>query len=338
MTINDTNQLLIIRFILAVSLSIVIAFGFNWPLAFIAPVFVAKFMGNDNPDIPFKKLINIFLVMAIAFYLAILFTKWFMPFPIVFVLLLTILIYWVAYWGHSGGNEFVILMLLIGIVLMPMLSKLHTQVPIEFTMGFLFSCFIALMITFCIQSLFPNKNPLVAINQTQANLIELSKRQKFRLAALTTIIIMPAFVFFLKFDLSSEVLILAFITILAQKPDIFLNIQGSKALLVGNAIGGLVAMLLYLMLLTIPNFSWLILLSTIVVAVFAQQIFSKKPSAPLYAMALTTVIILIASSVLAESDVSDKFYIRMIQIALACFYIVSTTSLVYPFLQKIRAT
>ncbi|KGK01139.1 DUF2955 domain-containing protein [Thalassotalea sp. ND16A] len=338
---QSANTIRAIRLTVGLTFCIAIAFGFNWPLSFIAPVFTAKFLGTKKPKMPFKVLVAILLVGVVAFCSGILITSMFLPYPGVFILITTLLIFLVSYWSHSGGNEFVITMLLIGFTLVPMLALVHVEVANVVVTGFLFSFFIALLTTMLMHEVIPDNAGDVDGQQPAELKAELKPELKpvetrFQLAVLSTIIIMPVLVFFLYFGLTSSLLILIFVAILAQKPDLLVGLKGSKALLVGNSLGGLFAIIAYSLLVIVPDFVFLILLFASINIYFAKLTFSERPLAPIYAMAHSTIIILIAAGSLSDGGAGEKFYIRILQIAAACAYIIFTTYLATPFLKRIE--
>ena len=324
----------VLRFFIVVVIAIVFAFSINWPFAFITPIFVAKFLANKKSKLPFKKLLAIFLIILAAFILGGITTRLLLPFPIVFILIMTSLIFWISYWNNSGGNELVITMLLVGFTVIPMLGLLHQDIAEAFTIGFLFSCLVSLLITMIMHELIPDKNPINVTEDSEIKALP-EKPVRVKFALLSTLMIMPVMVFFFSFNLSSSVLILAFIALLAQKPDLVTGIKGSKALLVGNFIGGMVAIGIYNLLIISPNFTFLILLFSLVIIIFAKNILSDKPIAPLYAMALSTIIILISSATMGAADADAKFYTRIVQIACACSYVILATIAANPLIKKI---
>ncbi|TLU66751.1 DUF2955 domain-containing protein [Thalassotalea litorea] len=334
------NTIRTIRLVVGLGAAIAIAFGYNWPLAFLCPVLASKFLATDKPKVPFKTLGNIFLIVVVAFSSGILVTRFLLPFPVVFMLVSLLLIFWLSYWSHSGGNEFVITMLLIGFTIIPLLALLHQAVVIEVTYGFIFSCLMALVITMMAHELIPDKPGTSYVNAKKAAQAErnLPKQTRLQLAYLSTIIIMPVLTMFLMLDLSNAILVLVFVAILAQKPNLLVGIQGAKALLLGNSIGGIFAMLIYATLVMVPQYSFLILLFLLLFLYFGGLIFSARPLAPIYAMAMTTVIILVSSATLGNADADEKFYTRLIQVAMACGYIIFATTLTRPYLNKIQAT
>ena len=150
--------------------------------------------------------------------------------------------------------------------------------------------------------------------------------------------ILPVLIFFLYFQLTGGLLVLVFIATLAQKPDLIAGIKGTMALLLGNFVGGIVAIVMFSLLLAVPQFSFALLLYAIIILIFAQHIFSGKKLAPIYAMALTTVIVIISGSTLSDGGASSTFYVRILQIATACGYIVLVTWLCSPLITRIQSS
>lgn len=325
-----------IRFMLGVTIAIAFAFGFNWPLSFITPLFVTKFLGSRSAKLPFKALIGILLVSAAAFVAGIIVTRFLLPFPIVFILMMTLILFAVSYWGYSGANDFVITMLLVGFTLIPLLALIHQEVATIVTVSFLFSCMMSLVITMVMHELVPDK-PDVTIDKKKEKFQITNTITRFQLAALSTIIIMPVVLFFFYFSLSNLILILVFVAILAQKPDLLIGLQGTKALLVGNSLGGICAIVMYNVLTIAPTFAFLVLIFALTSAYFGRLIFSPSPLSPLFAMAFTTVIVLIANASSSEGGAGQEFYIRILQIGGACGYVVFATYISRPWLSQIKA-
>ncbi|MGB0937041.1 MAG: DUF2955 domain-containing protein [Colwellia sp.] len=334
LSLLDREETQRLRFIVGLVVSVVISFGFNWPFAFIMPVFVAKFLASPKPPPSIKTLLAIFIIIVSAVLIGGLITKILLPYPVVFILMMTLAIFWISYWSNSGGNELVITMLLICTTAIPMLGLIGQQVPTVFAYGFLFSCFSALLITFVMNTLFPVHGELPSEEMNDSSELA-AKHIRVKFALLSTIMIVPVIIFFFTLNLTGAILIMVFVAIMAQNIDLVSGIKGSKALLVGNTMGGVVAIAVYALLILVPSFSFLILLMALVFCCFAQFIFSKNPLAPLFAMALGTVIILVSSATLGDADASEKFYTRIFQIAAACFYIIFTTIAATPIIEKI---
>lgn len=334
----------ILRFALGVTLSIAIAFAINWPLSFVMPLFVAKILSSRGPRLSVDLLFKIFLLMFIAFLFADLITQLLLPYPVIFILMVTLILFRLFYWHQSGGNVTVITLLLLGLTIVPMLGQVDPSLAGGFVSMFLISAGLALLISMIFQELLPDciafdYSAMLSEEKSKSALQpEADNAQKLRYAIISTSIVMPLYFFFFLFELSSSVLILAFVTLMALQPDLASSKKGSLGLLTGNSMGGIVAILFYQLLVAVPSFTFLILGFLYASLWFANIIFSERPSAPLFIMGFTTVILLISSGTSGEDGAGSDFYQRIIQIALACGYSIMVANLADNLIKLNRKT
>ena len=118
------------------------------------------------------------------------------------------------------------------------------------------------------------------------------------------------------------------IALLSQQTDFSVGAAGGKALIVANLSGGLVAVVFYQLLLINPSYLFVVTGVFAMALLFGRQLFSGKPTAPLYGSAFSTVLILIGTGTGAFGDEADsKFVVRIIQILVAVCYLVAALSL-----------
>ena len=132
---------------------------------------------------------------------------------------------------------------------------------------------------------------------------------------------MPVVVVFFTLNWSGGLLVMIFIAIFAQSPDASAGSKAGQALILGNALGGLAAIAAYNVLVAVPNFGFFIALMCLASLFFGSRVFSDHPMAPLYGMALKTLVLLIGSATMPfGGEVDAKFYTRLAQIALVAIY------------------
>ncbi len=338
--VRHLNDIRILRFAIGTTLAIAIVFSVNWPLSFVTPLFVAKFLSSPAPKLPPSMLIKIFGVMAVAFLFAEMVTVLLLPYPLVFMAIMTLVLFRVFYWNQNGGNGLMITMLLIGVTVIPMLGLVNLNLSSGFVLIFLFSGGLALLISLLMHELISDsaiesrsggapaisqKEEKSAANKPEEENLQ-TDNEKLRPAIISTSIVMPLYLLFFMFELTASVLILAFVTMMAQSPDLVSGKKGTMALLAGNSIGGLVAIIFYQLLIAVPSFTFLIMGFLLLSLVFGKIIFSDKPSAPLFTMGFTTVILLISSATSSIDASGTGFYQRIIQIAAACGYVIIMVS------------
>jgi hypothetical protein len=156
----------------------------------------------------------------------------------------------------------------------------------------------------------------------------MSAPERFRSATLSTLVVLPVLGMFFTLQLTDALVTLVFIAILAQQPSLSTGIRGGVALLLGNLVGGVAAILFYNLLVAVPTYGFLIALTLLVSLLVSDYLFSNRPTAPICGMAFSTLLLLVGSATSSAGDeVNVRFYSRIAQIMLAAAYIVAALTL-----------
>jgi hypothetical protein len=190
------------------------------------------------------------------------------------------------------------------------------------SVGLLKSAAAALVCVHIAHTLFPGGT--FAVEQMP---LQTTPREASHAAWLSTAVILPFALVCLVFNLSGAVLPLIIIATLAQKPDFSAGAAGAKALLAANIGGGLVAIMFFQLLTATPNLVFLVTGFFLLALLFGQQIFSDKPTAPLYGSAFSTVLVLIGTGTSAFGDQADaKFFERIALLLVGVSYLILALS------------
>ena len=104
----------------------------------------------------------------------------------------------------------------------------------------------------------------------------MSAREQIRSAAISTLVVLPVIIVFFTLKMTNELLVLLFIAMLAQQPDVKIGVKGSMALIIGNTAGGVAAIVFYNLLIAVPEYVFLILLTILFSLFFGEKIFSVR--------------------------------------------------------------
>ena len=133
----------------------------------------------------------------------------------------------------------------------------------------------------------------------------------------------PVAIVFCFFELTSELVTLIFILTLSIQPEIKAGIQASKKNIAGACVGGVISIVFYELLVVVPSFTFLLLLTLGAMLVIGGLIYSGRPSAAVFAASLSTFLIIVGGAIGSDTaEASGKFYLRVLQIMLAGFYVV----------------
>ena len=150
---------------------------------------------------------------------------------------------------------------------------------------------------------------------------------RFRSAAISTLAVMPLMVLFYVFQLSQHLVILIFAAILAISASSVAGLKGGMGLLIANIGGGVITILIYNLLVAVPDLAFFVVLMFLTTLLIGRQRFSDRPNAALWGSALNTVLIVIGSVTTSTAEADSNVYLRLIQITLAVIYIVAAFGL-----------
>jgi Protein of unknown function (DUF2955) len=324
---NSLHRQRIFRFAFGTSVSILLAFGLGWVLSMITPIFVGIFLSSKNPCPDLKAGFMVVAVILIAFVLGFLVSIATFRYPVVAIVAISYLLFAIYWLQWRLDNPFLPLMLTLSIVMCPLLTMQSPALTLVFVLGFSLNGMLAIFAVWVSFLLFPDpKNTVYEKTATAATISE--PREQVWQALLSTMIVLPALLFFLHFNLASDILILAFIAILAQQIDLKAGIMGGIALLLANMVGGIIAIIVYNLLVAVPDLMMLAGLSCLICLLFAQGLFSTSKYASLCGSAYSAFVVLLAISTLSEgSPLDQRFILRIFQIAVAVVYIIGAFAL-----------
>ncbi len=325
MSLTDTR---VLRLALGTTLAMALAQGVAWPFAFITPVFTAMFLAAPAPC-PSRPAVIVLVAAILATGVSgLVLALTLLPYLLAYVCAL-VLIYFLLFHALSGGaNPFMVIMILVGVTAIPVLGQVSLSLALVFAVGFSFSGIAAMGLVLLSHGLVPdpatpNAQPVKAPGRTVP-----SADQRLHAAIVSTAVVAPVAICFCLFELTGELVTLIFIVMMSVQPELSAGIKASKKNLVGALVGGMLAIVFYELVVVAPSFTFLVLLTFAAMLVLGSQIFSGGPSAALYAASLSTFLIIVGGAIGSEdAEASSKFYLRILQIALAGLYVVVMFSL-----------
>ena len=320
---TDPNVIRILRFTLGVTLSIAASFAFAWPLFFVTPIFVAKFLGSPAPCPDFRAGLVVTLVIGLGCGVGLALTYFTIHYPIVCILAIAIMLFHIFYANMRGVSPLIVVFLLIGITAIPLVGMESFSLATSIAGGLMLSGGLAFVFVWVAHGFIPDRVSEVNAQAAPAAHPPMSEYEQIRSAAISTLVVLPVVFVFFTFKMTGSLLVMVFIAMLAQQPDVKTGAKGSLALIIGNTAGGIAAILFYNLLVAVPSFIYLILIAILFSLFFGERIFSGKPMAGVYATAFATVVLLVGSTTGDfGGEAGSKFYTRIIQIISAGAYIV----------------
>jgi len=296
----------------------------NYDLAYLTSVLGLGYIAPGAKPLGLKQGIGFVVILAALTGLAVLFTLAFQDYPLVFMPLLLLTLLWLYYTDRIP--LMVKLFALISIILIPFLSIDSAAIGAYLAMMLVFNAFMAIFLTQLVFRVFPLCEADARFAKGKAAVAKQTSRERYDYAVKIILILAPILLLYYLFKWSSSVLILTFVSILTVSPSLA-NPKAGLVMVVANIIGGLFGILAYQLLVMVPNFTFMILLTLLAGFVFAQRLFSDSKYAGIFGSAFSTFLLILGSVTASDAEAGSKVWDRVFQIGLAVIYVVSAFAL-----------
>ena len=328
----DNKNINILRYAIGSTIIVAMTMGFNWPVGFLVPVLSLSFLASGKPAPDLKSGLMFFLIITFSAFFGLLLAKLFLSFPGIHILMLCLILFYIFYINHPLFNPLLKTFLLISVLLIPNMALYSQEAAFFLAVSLSTYAGLTILLIWFIFLLFPAHMTPESITVANADLPEPTRLQRFNTAITITLVILPVLLLFYFYNLTSSLLILIFISILSMQPGFAKDFKGGKALIIGNLIGGLTAILAYEIFTVIPEFFYLVLVVLLAGLIFGRQVFSGKPMAALWGMGYSTFLLVICSTTaMGTTEADAKVWTRVLQIMIAVIYIVVAFGLIARF-------
>lgn len=322
---NEWSQTIpVLRYVLGSVFIVAVTSLMNYDLAYLTSVLGLGYLAPGAKPLTFKQGFGIVLVLAVLTGLAVLFTVVFQDYPFVFMPLLILALFWLYYTDRLP--MMVKLFALVSIVLIPFLSIDSAAIGAYLAVILVFNAFMAVLLTQMVFRVFPLCEADVKFEKKKKESIKELSIQRFDYAIKILFILSPVLVLYYLFQWSSSVLILTFITILTISPELA-NPKVGLVMIASNILGGLFGILAYQLLVMVPDFSFMILLTLLVGFFFGGRLFSDNKYGAIYGSAFSTFLLILGTVTASEAEAGSKVWDRVIQIGMAVIYVVAAFGL-----------
>ncbi len=318
--LQDAKSVRIMRLSVGSTIAMLLAYGFNWHLAMLTPVFTVVILAMPLPKPSLDQVLKNMMQTLLAMAIGVLMTLYLLPLPIIFSLVFFLVLFHTYYYLNRGGSFWLSLMLLIAVLLMPMMANISGGLAIGISVGFVWSSWVAVWIILLAYFIFPDPKHFSLPVKPPMNhtYVPISAE----LALKSTLVAFPLALFFIAFELTDFILVMINAAIFTLSPDLTKGKQAISNSLISTFIGGFVAYFFYWILVAMPEYYFFILLFFLVSLIFASIIFSERSDAKYYASALVAMIILFDGSMGENKDFTSLFVDRLALMSLAGIYVV----------------
>lgn len=308
----------VMRFAVGATLAAAIAYAYEWPLFYLTPVLTISILSHPLPALG-KKVVPMIGAVLMSVALGMLFSLFLQPFPLVYIALLGLVIFHIYYFLNRRGPFFLCLMALLSVLILPMVGVLDEQLILWGGSYFAFSVSVALFICMLMGEIFPDPpgTPRRAPPAFQSGYVAPAAEAALR----STLAVLPIAVLFMAMQLYSQILVLVFAAALSFVPQASSGWAGGIKLLISTLIGCAAAIVVYWLLVAVPEYDFFLVLWFLMMTVFAGFIYSEHSLARYMGSAATAMTVLVSGSLGANASFFDNLVVRLLLIAAATLYV-----------------
>lgn len=315
-----------------ITVAMTIAQAWPWQNSFIYVALCVPMLSTPTPSPSLRDTLQSMAYAVVVFTLVPGVFIFLLRFPIAFAVAYTAMVFLSIYYLHKGAPFLLILFTYLGLLVFPILASVHDALPLAVAGSLMFSALLALLTAQLAHGLFPD--PVRAERPGKRDIDPGYLPEGARAALTTTIVVVPAMVFFLVFDLAAAAVVMVYIGFMSMGGTLAAGRQGASQNLVANAIGGLAAFIFYVVMIAVPHLHFFVVLMLLTSLLFARQVFSEAPSARYYGSAFTGLVILVSSSMEAGESFNEAVVERIVFIVIAGTYVIMAMSAVERFLAR----
>lgn len=337
----DSRGLRVLRYAIGSTIAMSVAMGFNWQLSFLVPVLSLSFLASPAPRPTLEQGVNFVAIVGVACLAGFLLGVYVISYPLLYIPLAGLVLFRLFYYKATGRSPLLTTWLLIALLVIPLITITSPAIAGLVAIGILVGAAVTVLVVWLTYGLLPDP-PVTSGSGEPAPSARPSvppATERFKTAAISTLVVLPVFVLFYSFRLQSSLLILVFVGLLSSQPGFATNFKAGGALVIGNAIGGGAAIVMYELLVVVPEFYFLIVVTLLAGLLFGARVFSDKPTAKLYGMAFSTLLLVIGSTTAGgSSEAGAKVYTRVAQIIIAVVYVVMAFGVADRFVRRREST
>ncbi|MFV8456913.1 DUF2955 domain-containing protein [Vibrio owensii] len=317
LSIDNATQRRILRFTIGVGLAVFLAAWVNWQLAFVAPVFTAKFL-VDKPNLHRETIYELLLALIATMGLGLLLSGGITQYPIVLLIAVGLMMAWGYYLFTDPKWNLFATILLIAVLMLPFMAINNPAISVVLASGLAISGAVSVAIFALVHIYLPEPDSEFAGYAAPP----IGKEQRWHASFRAMLISFPVVCFFFIFQISEALLTMMFVALLSLMITSEKSLKLSAFLIISNGIGGILAILAFSILAIVPSIFFYTAFIALLAVLIGKKIYTVPEKAPIFATAFSTLLVLIGSTLMSSGDIDSNTFIRIFQLVLVGTYMI----------------
>lgn len=307
----------VLRYAFGAAIIMLAAMGLNYTLSYLTPVLAIAFLAPGMKAPTLKSTVLFLTIIGVASISGLIFTRLFLPYPLVFIPLLLLIIFLIYY---SESHPQVKTWMIIALLVIPMIAMKTPSLGQVVAVNLFVNALLALVLVWLVFFLFPEGKQSQVQQQKKAS-IKLNEQQRLTLATKQLIVIAPVLILFFVFNWTGAMLILIFVALLSMNPAAA-NKKFGLALIFANLGGGLAAIFAFNLLTIVPEFIFLGFITLLTALIFGSKLYEGKPISTIFGTAFSTFLLILGNVTQFVGEAGEMVWERIFQLGVVVIYIV----------------
>jgi len=317
----------ILRLAVGTSVTLFVSQALGWNQGYIAAVLAASLLAVPMPAPGLKTGLTFLVVLTSVLVLGLLMVPMLETMALAGLLLLILLFFHLFLFGARGGSAVLVTLAITGLAVVPVVGVLSQAAAIGVIQGLLKSGILAVAMLWIAHALFPDP-PLAAPDGPPAPPPRSAIDTPVSLAARSTLVTVPVIVWLLATGATSAIAVAIKVASMGQQAGAEASRQAGRALLLSTLIGGLAAIVIWLVLRVWPS----LLLYSLSVLLCGLLLGPRMCAGPalaaggqVWSYGYVTMLIIIGPVVMDSGDAAGaRFFDRLLLFLFATLYSVAT--------------
>ncbi|YCO02175.1 DUF2955 domain-containing protein [Vibrio sp. VNB-15] len=315
--IDNATQRRILRFTMGVGLAVFLAAWINWQLAFVAPVFTAKFL-VDKPKLHKETIYELLLALIATMGLGLLLSGGITQYPIVLLIAVGLMMAWGYYLFTDPKWNLFATILLIAVLMLPFMAINNPAISLVLASGLAISGAVSVAVFALVHIYLPEPDSEFAGYAEPP----IGKEQRWHASFRAMLISFPVVCFFFVFQISEALLTMMFVALLSLMITSEKSVKLSAFLIISNGIGGMLAISAFSILAIVPSIFFYTAFIALLAVFIGTKIYTVPEKAPIFATAFSTLLVLIGSTLMSSGDIDSNTFIRIFQLVMVGTYMI----------------
>jgi len=271
--------------------------------------------------------VQLMLRLILSLMLGLVISEVFLDFPAICILLYGMLFFFIYYNDTPTTPPFSTLFMTLGITIVPIMGLSGVGLPHFIAIGLLLNLGVGLLFGWFFHTLLPNSLAEQSGQSAPGEKPSLPplppREERVRLAFVSTIVALTAVVIFFFFNLVAYAFAMIQICFMVGAENSTASFQVMKANAIACCIGGAAIIIVFNLLVAVPTYSFLLVLTLLVVFLFSRKIYNRGPYTAAFTSGLTTFLVLLGTSTTVDKIASLNFYLRISQILFAGLFAIA---------------